>query len=105
MTQKEIIEMIENTIKNAGGDNANCVIQPTSNANIFLFALYCCGDIQLFNVYTSNCPTITLTQAISDILAAYNKRVHYDGDGKHFSDEYKETINKISEAMCNQVKI
>lgn len=107
MTQTEIIEIIENTIKKAGGDNVNCLILPTSDANNFILVLYCCGIMQAFYISKSNCLTGTLSQAVSNTLLAYNNciRINACGDYTNLSNEYKETINKITGAMYHQVKI
>lgn len=104
MTQSEIIEIIENTIKKA---DVNCLILPTSDTNNFILVLYCCGIMQAFDIFKSDCLTKTLSQAVSNTLLAYNGCIQRNvcGDYDNLSDEYKETINKITDAMYCQVKI
>lgn len=106
MTQKEIIGIIQNTIKKAGGDKVDCLIISTSDPNKFILELSCCGNEVAFNVNKNDCLTETLSQAISNTLIAYNNSIRCNVNNDYnFSDEYKETINKITKAMYRQVKI
>lgn len=106
MTQAEIIGILTRTIKSAG-DNVDCLILSTQNENEFILELSCCGVETSFSIYKNKSLTGTLVQATKNALISYNFGIHHDVTGEHtnLSDEYKDTISKITDKVCGLINL